>query len=293
MTFLLLEDVLELIEQEGLNQITNSDDTRIDRMELEAISEMRSYLMQRYDVDKAFLPFTTFDINATYKLGNRIKWTVAPWLIATAYVIGDYATGSDDNIYRALTNTTGDNPISSPLDWVLVVANNSIYYNIFPFPYYNGNKVYYLNDHIVFYDKIYKATRTIFPGIQPLSADGTVNTYWEFVSNSSDTSGVYPEDTAYWTQGDNRSGQLVQKCVDILLYHLHARINPRNIPEMRMIRYDGNHETQIGGAIGWLKNVASGKINAEIPERYEFATVPGVSISSGNSEFLRSTKSYC
>jgi phage gp36-like protein len=45
--------------------------------------------------------------------------------------------------------------------------------------------------------------------------------------------------------------------VDIVLYHLHTNISPRNIPELRGIRYEA--------AINWLKMVAKGDLNPDLP----------------------------
>jgi phage gp36-like protein len=56
--------------------------------------------------------------------------------------------------------------------------------------------------------------------------------------------------------GNNRNQQLVMFAVDIALYHLHSRINPRNIPQLRIDRYDS--------AIEWLKMAAKGTITAGI-----------------------------
>jgi hypothetical protein len=53
--------------------------------------------------------------------------------------------------------------------------------------------------------------------------------------------------------------------IDISLYHLHSRINPRNIPQLRMIRYDGMGPNQTGGSIGWLKKIMIGDISADLP----------------------------
>jgi phage gp36-like protein len=57
--------------------------------------------------------------------------------------------------------------------------------------------------------------------------------------------------------GEDRNALLVTYMVDVALYHLHTRINPRNIPEIRMIRYSN--------VIDWLKMVASGKISPNLP----------------------------
>jgi phage gp36-like protein len=56
---------------------------------------------------------------------------------------------------------------------------------------------------------------------------------------------------------DNRPGIIVTYLVDMALYHLHSRINPRKIPELRMDRYDN--------AIAWLKRVARGELSPNLP----------------------------
>lgn len=61
----------------------------------------------------------------------------------------------------------------------------------------------------------------------------------------------------------NRTGQdrhqwLLSVCVDIMLYHLHSRIAPRQIPDLREDRYNA--------AIDWLKAVSAGKLSPNFPE---------------------------
>lgn len=45
--------------------------------------------------------------------------------------------------------------------------------------------------------------------------------------------------------------------IDIVLYHIHSNISPRNIPELRGIRYEA--------AVNWLKMVANGQLNPDLP----------------------------
>lgn len=54
----------------------------------------------------------------------------------------------------------------------------------------------------------------------------------------------------------NRDLQLVSCNVDIALYHLHCRISPRNIPELRLTRYEN--------AIEWLKMCSQGIVTPAI-----------------------------
>lgn len=56
---------------------------------------------------------------------------------------------------------------------------------------------------------------------------------------------------------DERNPIILLYLIDIVLYHLHTNISPRNIPELRGIRYEA--------AIDWLKMVAGGKINPDLP----------------------------
>jgi len=72
-------------------------------------------------------------------------------------------------------------------------------------------------------------------------------------------------ETEYFTQIDERNPKIVQVVIDILLYHLHSRISPRNIPVHRRLRYDGDDPAQRGGAIGYLKQVQKGVITPNLP----------------------------
>ena len=90
--------------------------------------------------------------------------------------------------------------------------------------------------------------------------------------------GEDPIDTpAKWQAGDTRPAQIITYLIDITLYHLHARINPRNIPELRGQRRDE--------AINWLKMINEGKISSKLtllatPEK------PGLSIKwESNGKF--------
>jgi len=57
--------------------------------------------------------------------------------------------------------------------------------------------------------------------------------------------------------GDDRNKLIVMYLIDISLYHLFAAITPRNVPQVRYDRYTA--------AINWLKAVAKGNINPDLP----------------------------
>jgi phage gp36-like protein len=78
--------------------------------------------------------------------------------------------------------------------------------------------------------------------------------------------------------GNARDPQLLNYIIDIALYHLHSRISPRNIPELRITRYDN--------AIAWLKMCALG----EVTPKLEIQPTTGRMIQWGSNE--RNTNIY-
>ena len=54
----------------------------------------------------------------------------------------------------------------------------------------------------------------------------------------------------------DRDPQLLNYIIDLAVYHLHSRISPRNIPELRMTRYDN--------AVAWLKMCAMGDVTPKL-----------------------------
>ena len=69
--------------------------------------------------------------------------------------------------------------------------------------------------------------------------------------------GTSINDTNYWVMADNRDAQMVMYLCDVSLFHLHSRIAPRNIPDLRVKRYEA--------AIMWFKMCAVGDVTPELP----------------------------
>jgi hypothetical protein len=96
----------------------------------------------------------------------------------------------------------------------------------------------------------------------------TLTAYWSPMVN------VLTSNATYWTVGDNRYPMFVELAMDMTLYNLHARINPRNIPELRIER---NRE-----ALDQLDAWASGTDTAEVLN-INTTDSEGFSIRYGNS----------
>ena len=174
-------------------------------------------------------------------------------------VINNYKQGDivwfEDNIYQAVQGVRGKNPAQS--------QNLELRYGI---PSAQGYSGLYPETNL---------SQNTFPDIAINPLPNVADNYWRlyngpvsswFTGTTYYFSGVQPTNTTYFTKGDNRNAQIKLYLIDIILYHLHSRINPRNMPELRAIRYDGNNQFQTGGAIGWMKNVEKGKVNLDCPE---------------------------
>jgi len=66
----------------------------------------------------------------------------------------------------------------------------------------------------------------------------------------------YDFDAELVKTGTARDPQLLAYIIDIALFHLHSRIAPRNVPELRQTRYDN--------AIAWLKMCAFGDVTPKL-----------------------------
>ena len=95
---------------------------------------------------------------------------------------------------------------------------------------WDENVAYIIGDHVIFNDRIYNT----------------------IVANTNKQPDL---NTTEWSASDLRDQTIIMFAIDMVLYHLHSSINPRDIPALRKQRYDGDDPRQIGGAIGWLRKL--------------------------------------
>lgn len=247
-------DYLRQIQADNLDQIIESRENTRTEVEQSAQAEMISYLVQRYRTVKIFTDTTVFDISATYFGKNLIEYTETAYDITVGYSTNDRVL-QDGKIYKSIAGNAAHAFV--PAEWTFIVNDKSLFYAKTNEQEYINTTAYVLGD-LVWYDDIVYTAKSGTTGNLP-----TDTSFWTAGATYS-FSGAYPDDSTKWINGDNRNQQIVMYLIDITLYHLHARINPRNVPELRMIRYDGNNPTQNGGAIGWLKKVSTGDVTADI-----------------------------
>jgi hypothetical protein len=69
---------------------------------------------------------------------------------------------------------------------------------------------------------------------------------------------ILSDGSSWEVVADPRDAQLKIYLIDLTLYHIHSRINPRNVPEIRLNRRDE--------AVKWLGLISDGKITVDLPE---------------------------
>jgi hypothetical protein len=119
---------------------------------------------------------------------------------------------------------------------------------VFPaLPEWNANATYFKDEAVWYNNKIYVAKVEILPY---------------------STSGTSPNIDSNWQLNDIRDQKILQVLIDIVLYHIHKRVSPRQVPQHRLF----NHDL----AINWLTGLRDGKLASNLSKIEEPATNPDV-----------------
>jgi chitodextrinase len=264
-------DYLKQIQTDNLLQIIEDNYQTLYNAEQAGQAEMKSYLVQRYVTDLVFSDTTVFSISAVYGAKNLVYLDASAFSAATVYLTGDLVL-QGGNVYHSTSGSIAHAFDAS--EWDLLGAKNTFFHVALPNPEWLLETTYSIGDDVWYNGSIYTCV-VANSGIIPSSSTA----YWG-TGTAYTITGELPTDDTLWTTGDNRNQQIVMYLIDITLYHLHSRINPRNVPDLRKERYDGNGPNQTGGAVGWLKKVCSGDVNADIPN---ITPQQGMSIRYGSA----------
>lgn len=253
------KDYYRQIQEDDLNQIIETDPSSLTEVEQSAQEEMKSFLAQRYITDQIFTNTEVFATSSVYYGKNLVEYTEAEFDQQTTYAPLDRVSYSGSIYYNSLTSSIIGVSPEDTSDWTFVTEDLSLYYANLPYTEWSPLTTYDIGDIVWYQDVVYTASK------ESIAVKPTDDSYWTAGATYSFSNVVPTDDTTKWTKGDNRNQLIVMYLIDITLYHLHSRINPRNIPILRCERYDGKNNV-LGGAIGWLRRVSDGNINATLPE---------------------------
>jgi phage gp36-like protein len=243
--FLNARDYAQLIKSDKLDTVISGDTAILRQAEMSAQSEMESYLMQRYKTSLVFSPVYDYDENITFTFLSRIFLNAPSYNFGVSYPVDTFIS-FQDKVYKANTTTSTGN--FDPLEWDLI-GDEAFYY--LDAPLWGTGNTYQIGE-VVKIERTYYIATQVNQNIRPNGANGA--TAWGEIAG---LNGEIPVSSPYWIKGDSRPAHIVMRLIDLTLYHLHSRINPRNIPEFRIARRDE--------AIEWLKMIAKGSITTDLP----------------------------
>lgn len=269
MAYLIPIDYQVNIQDVNIQQIINNDETIRTRAQLSGEAEAQSYLKQKYDISREFQNLLPWSYNVTYYAFQRFYLDANEYSTTTNYVVNDL-TLYDGDVYICINPTNGT---FNPVKWNFLGAQYTLYYAKAPYNEFDYGALYNIGDYVFWKNKTYQCkiqtalldhdTALQYREIKDLplpnvAPDDPIEglKYWG-VGTSYSVLHQNPNNTTYFTKGDNRDPQMVLYLCDIVLYHLHTRIAPRNIPELRVKRYDD--------AIMWLRMCAEGNVTPNLP----------------------------
>jgi hypothetical protein len=263
MSYIILSDYKKSIQTLNLQQITGGDSAILEEWQRAAQAKAVSYLTQKYDTAAEFTDTAEWSNSKVYAPGQRVYLDAPAYVATNNYLEGDLAV-FQNNVYIANDATTG---AFVPDKWDLKGPQYKMYYGSYPYPFFDINQFYNTGDIVFWKGKTYTAKTTSFSA-DPIQYTNTTNlppkNFFpdQLVNNQANsqwgvgTANTIPAGTAFtdplWTDGDNRSAEMLNCCIDIVLYFVHKRISPMNIPT-----HIGNSYNM---AIQWLMDCATGLV---------------------------------
>jgi len=290
-SFLFYGDYAKQIQDVTLQQVIGSNLTILDTIQKAAVEECISYLRLKYDTSKAFLPVTQHDKTKAYNAGQTVYLNASAYSPTQTYVLGAMVLQAG-SVYVCSTAIIAAEAFTIG-HWTLVGTQYELFFAKLPEQAFNYLKIYAIGDKVFWKDKVYTAQQASqvldHEALLQIGQAGTnqvVNIfpddttkgvqYWGAGETYTVPASTEIANTDFWTLGDNRDQKLLMTCIDIALYHVHARVSPRNIPELRVNRYMGDPADRISlehrilypiySALGWLQSVTIGEdINPNLP----------------------------
>jgi hypothetical protein len=270
MPYLIFADYKKQIQTDNLNQVIGNDLTVLHTAELQAVEEAFGYLAQKYDTSQEFTETLPWSAGTSYKASDRVYLDATAYSATATYNVGALALYSG-KVYRCITQITVAEAWN-PAKWSALGDQYDLFFVSYPKPVFDYLAMYKVGDQVFWKNKTYTCQRASidfgnniqyrlienvpYPNIFP---DDPVNgvTYWGSGTAYSLPAGTLPTDSTKWTAGDNRTQSVLMTVIDICLYHVHSRISPRNIPDLRRDRYMN--------AVDMLRAFARGEMTAKLP----------------------------
>lgn len=153
MPYLILQDYFATIQDTNLQQILCDEDAfRLTKQET-ALQEIKSYLVQKYDVSDEFRDTVPFSFMYTYKAKQLVYLDASaydPTLTYAANILTTYL----GNVYYCSTAIVSPEAFNAS-HWTLLGPQYAFFFIPTPYPEFNYNAQYQLGDFVFYKDKVY------------------------------------------------------------------------------------------------------------------------------------------
>ncbi len=229
----------------------------LERCERLAQEEVAYYITQRFDLTKEFTNTGSYSLTATYSANDRVINDYSSWTSSATYSYNNGVIYNGEAYICATTSIGATTSFNKSL-WYDLGAQYKIYSVPYPAPLFD-DLTYYNQDDIVFWEGITYSCQSpttplnyttqaqylylqYVPSLNVFPNDTKINNNYQYWLPGASQSykvpaGTLPTNTTFWLDRDNRCQQLVNACLDMVLYYLERTIANRNIPEMREMFY--------------------------------------------------------
>ena len=125
MGFVTIDDFKHVIQSSDLDVILGDDDSNINQSLFAALSEVKGFIRNRYDVDRIFKTTNIFSFTATYAVDDLVEQHATAYAVATTYAVGNYVSYESD-LYKCILIATGKVPTNQTY-WTKTGKDRGLY----------------------------------------------------------------------------------------------------------------------------------------------------------------------
>lgn len=160
MPYLALQDYYLKIQDANLQQIISDEDKYRIKAQAEALTEIKSYLAQRFDVDDEFRDTVQFSFTDTYQAKQLVYLDADAYSTSATYVANDLVLQNGKVYYSIAGNAPG---AFNGAEWTEIGDQYDYFYVTIPYEEFSHEGAYEVDD-VVFYDnKVYTCLRDTLP----------------------------------------------------------------------------------------------------------------------------------
>jgi len=126
MSFVTISDFRQLIQSTDLDIVLADDDSNITQSIFAAMSEVKSYIRHRYDVDRIFKTTNLFNIASTYAVDDLVELQATGYSATITYAQDSYVSYESD-VFKCLANGTLNKVPTDTTYWDKIGKDRGLY----------------------------------------------------------------------------------------------------------------------------------------------------------------------